>query len=92
MIPTSNLSIEMAKNKRQRKKDYVVAGNDGEGCPRCGQPTEIREHAAITEKLLQQPSYYSRWFYCINPNCKMERIMPRHFLVWNGSPPSPWDV
>jgi hypothetical protein len=45
-----------------------------------------------TEKLLRQPSYYSRWFYCINPNCKMERIMPRHYLVWNGSPPSPWDV
>jgi hypothetical protein len=49
----------MAKTKR---KSYVVVGNGGDICPRCGQSTGIREHAAITEKLLQQPSYYSRWF------------------------------
>jgi hypothetical protein len=93
-------SLKMAKSNRQRKKYYIVVGNDGDVCPRCGRPTEIREHAVITEKLLRQPSYYSRWFYCINPNCKMERIMPlkmerimpRRYLVWNGSPLSPWDV
>ena len=78
----------MAKTKR---KSYVVVGNDGDICSRCGQPTEIREHAAITEKLLQQPSYYSRWFYCTNPKCQVERIMPQRHLVWRSAP-SPWDV
>jgi len=82
-------SLRMANTKR---KSYVVVGNGGEICPRCGQSTEIREHAAITAKLLQQPSYYSRWFYCTNPKCQMRRIMPQRHLVWNGSAPSPWDV
>ena len=59
------------------RKDYVVLGNDGEPCPTCGRSTEIREHAAITQKQLRQQCYYSRWFVCTNPMCHGETDFAR---------------
>src|ERR1019366_7610782 len=60
---------------------YVVPGMNGDECPRCGRPTEIREHAEITKRHLEQPFYYSRWFCCVNPACRTSVIMPERFKV-----------
>src|SRR6516165_3893063 len=32
------------------KGQSVVVANDGPACPRCGGPTQVREHGTITEK------------------------------------------
>lgn len=77
--------------KRDKREHYLVVGNDGDPCPTCGRPTEIREHDAITEKQLLQESYYSRWFICTNPNCRTKRILPERYIVWNARS-SAWDV
>jgi hypothetical protein len=67
----------------RKKYHYVVIPGNGDPCPQCCQPTQIREHAAITEKHLRQPHYYRRWFYCQNPQCRVTTVMhPRH-IVWN---------
>lgn len=62
---------------------HVVVGDNGDPCPRCGQPTQVREHKAITECELRRPFYYSRWFYCTNRKCKTSLVMPAKFQVWN---------
>ena len=59
--------------------------DDGPPCPRCHQPTEIREHKAITAKQLAQPFYYSRWFKCLNGSCHTTLIMPEEFKVYRDS-------
>jgi hypothetical protein len=75
----------MNKQKNKRKKwPHIVIGNDGDRCPRCGMPTEIREHTAITAKHLAQPFYYRRWFYCTEPTCRTNRIMPPEFRVFRN--------
>jgi len=51
--------------KRNRKKCLVIPG-DGDPCPRCRQPMQIREYDAIDEQQLRQPSFYTRWFCCMN--------------------------
>ena len=65
----------------KRKIRHVVVGENGDPCPRCGKPTEIRTHPAITGKHLAQPFYYSRWFYCLNPDCRTKQIMPDRYMV-----------
>jgi hypothetical protein len=52
-----------------KPKQTVILPGDGDPCPECSMPTEIREHVAITEKLLAQPRYSSRWFLCRNWRC-----------------------
>jgi hypothetical protein len=74
-----------------KRKDYVVVGNDGDACPTCGRSTEIREHAAITQKQLRQQCYYSRWLVCTNPSCHEKRVLPERYIVWN-SHTSAWDA
>jgi hypothetical protein len=67
------------------KKNYpkpLIIGQDGDPCPRCGQPTEIRSHASLTAKHLAQPFYYSRWFYCTNRDCVTKQIVPDRFRVF----------
>ena len=70
----------MSKPKRKR---YVVVPGQGGPCPRCCQPTQIREHSEVTEKHRRQPFYFSRWFHCTNPQCKAQMICPERFKVWN---------
>jgi hypothetical protein len=66
-----------------RNKSYVIVPDEkGDPCPRCGQPTQVREHKAITEKHLAQPFYYTRWFNCTNDDCQTTLIMPEHYKVW----------
>ena len=75
--------VEDARNDatKFRGRSHVVVGHDGVPCPGCGKATEIREHAAITEKILYQPSYYRRWFYCANPSCKVTTHVNPAFRV-----------
>jgi transposase len=36
----------------KKNKRYLIVAGDGDPCPRCGKPTQIREHDAITAKHL----------------------------------------
>jgi hypothetical protein len=64
------------KGKRKRRKSIIIAG-DGDPCPRCGEPMQIREY----EKQLHQPSFYTRWFCCMNKTCKTKLVMPARFKM-----------
>lgn len=71
----------MAKMKR-----YAVIDGDGDPCPRCSQPTQIREHSQLLEKhTVSQPFYYSRWFCCTNLDCVTTLVMPERYRVWNSN-------
>jgi hypothetical protein len=71
----------MSKPKTKR---YVIVPGLGDPCPRCCQPTEIREHQKITAKHLRQPFYFRRWFNCMNSACKAQMICPERHKVWNA--------
>jgi hypothetical protein len=66
--------------KRKRKKCIVIA-RDGDPCPRCGKPMQIRKYDAIDEQQLRQPSFYTRWFCCMNKACKTTLVMPTRYKV-----------
>jgi hypothetical protein len=66
--------------KRRRKKSIVIPG-EGDPCPRCGEPMQIREYDAIEEEQLRQPSSYARWFCCMNEACKTTLVMPARYKV-----------
>jgi hypothetical protein len=57
---------------KRRVPDYkIISKHGGIACPRCDQPTQIREH--INQKLLRRP-HYEHWFVCINRKCKTTMI------------------
>jgi len=62
----------------------VVVAGAGDPCPRCGRPTEIREHPRITERERRRPFYYRRWFMCRNPACRTTTIVPAKYQVFNA--------
>jgi hypothetical protein len=70
------------KPKSGNGKAIVIPG-DGDACPRCGVPMEIREHNGIGDKQLRQPFYYARWFYCMNKNCKTTVVTSERYKVMN---------
>lgn len=55
----------------------------GPPCPQCQQPTQVRKHAKVGRKQLRQPFYYTRWYFCVNPQCEVTKIMPPEHRVWN---------
>jgi hypothetical protein len=61
---------------------YRVIEGNGVLCPKCKKPTQIREHRRITEKQLKKAFYYSRWFYCLNPNCVTTLYMLPEYAVY----------
>ena len=63
------------------KRNTIIRSEEGDPCPRCNQPTQVREHRHLTDKLLKQPFYYTRWFYCRNKHCKTTTIMQDKFKV-----------
>jgi len=65
------------KGKRSRKKCVVIPG-DGDPCPRCGNPMQIREYEEKEERC---PSFYTRWFCCMNKACKTSLVMPLRYKV-----------
>lgn len=64
----------------------VIIPGAGDPCPRCGQPTEIREHARITDRERRRPFFYARWFRCVNPACRTTTIVPEQYRVFNAHP------
>lgn len=68
-----------------KRKAYKIVATDGPPCPRCGKPTEIREHIELRERQRRAPFYYSRWFNCTNAACQTSLIMPPEFMVWNDN-------
>jgi hypothetical protein len=69
------------RRPQERQQNYRVVGQHGVLCPRCRQPTEIREHILLTKRHLRQPYYFSRWFYCRNPSCPVTLHMSEAFKV-----------
>jgi hypothetical protein len=83
-------SVEQPQQRARKKnivlpKGTVIIPGDGGPCTRCGQPTQIRAHAVITDKMRRQPFFYSRWPYCVNLSCPTKGIMLPQFMVWNTS-------
>lgn len=68
---------------KKRPKSATIGAN-GIPCPRCGQPTEIKEHVEIGARQRRQPFYYSRWFNCANAECATTLIMRDEFRVFNN--------
>ena len=58
----------------------MVIPGDGDACPRCGQPMQIREYDGIDEKQLREPSN-TRWFCCMNKTRKTTLVMPARYKV-----------
>ena len=75
--------LRKAERREKNRPKPTVAGG-GIPCPRCGQLTQIREHKELTDKILAQPFYYSRWFYCDNKRCKTTLIMRDEYKVESG--------
>jgi hypothetical protein len=65
--------------KRKRRKSIVIPG-DGDPCPRCGDPMQIREYEGVDAKQLGQP-FFTRWFCCMNKTCKTTLVMPSRYKV-----------
>ena len=70
----------MSKKKRQRYLVRIVAG-DGDPCPRCDVPMQIREYSNLTDKHLHRPCFYTRWFCCRNKSCCTTLVMPERYKV-----------
>lgn len=62
-----------------------IINSGGIPCHRCGKETQIREHARITPKLLKQPFYYRKWYYCTNTDCRTNVIVRDEDRVWNNN-------
>jgi hypothetical protein len=63
-------------------KNSKTVSMDGPPCPRCGLPTEVREHKHITAKELARPFYYTRWYTCRNRRCRTTLIMSAEHRQW----------
>ena len=65
--------------KRKRRKSIVIPG-DGDPCPRCGAPMQIREYDDCERKQMSQ-QFFTRWFCCMNKTCKTTLVMPARYKV-----------
>jgi hypothetical protein len=66
--------------RRRRQKPTVILG-DGDPCPRCGVPMQIREPAGAGNREQCQLFSYTRWFCCRNKQCKTTLVMPARYKV-----------
>ena len=76
----STVAGRKLKGKRSRKKCVVIPG-EGDPCPRCGKPMQIREYAGPNKKQEGRASFYTRWFCCMNKSCKTSLVMPVRYKV-----------
>ena len=88
--PFCNLTVRnggehLRKKKRNRDRRVVIPG-DGDPCPRCGVPMQIREYAEASKEHLDQPYLYTRWFCCMNKSCRTTLVMPERYKVMNPEP------
>jgi hypothetical protein len=80
--PAKPTPPQQHKPKSGSGKTTVIPG-DGDRCPRCSVPMEIREHNGVGDKQVRQSYYYTRWFCCINKSCKTTLVMPERYKVMN---------
>jgi hypothetical protein len=59
------LSGGALRGKRKRKKSIIIPG-DGDPCPRCGKPMQIRAYGDVVDEQLRAAFFYTRWFCCMN--------------------------
>jgi hypothetical protein len=57
--------------------------NEGDPCPRCCVPMQIREPESIGDRQQRQLFSYTRWFCCMNKQCKTTLVMPARYKVAN---------
>ena len=81
-----------SKHKNQLASQTVVVGKDASPCPRCGWLTQIHQHKQVGPKQLRQPYYYSRWYHCINLNCRTKQVMPEEFKVFPSGCSDPSEI
>ena len=74
-------------DRESRKVETIKVTDAGPPCPRCAQPTEVREHSEVTEQMLRQPFYYRRWHICTNPDCQTKDIKPPEYRVFTDRGP-----
>jgi hypothetical protein len=67
--------------KRRRRQKPIVIPGDGDPCPRCGVPMQIREPAGVGDRQQRQLFSYTRWFCCMNKQCKTTLVMPARYKV-----------
>ena len=65
-----------------KKRTRIIPGN-GIACPRCGRPTQTREHENIGEKQLRKRYYFRRWYCCPQKDCKTTLVMRDQDKVYN---------
>lgn len=53
--------------KTKYRKNIIIESE--KVCRKCGGIAECRQHSVITDKMLKQPFYYSRWYMCRNRDC-----------------------
>jgi hypothetical protein len=70
----------MSKNAR------TVMGLVGPLCRRCGIAMQVREHKTVTEKMLRQSYYFSRWYRCGNEKCVTGEVVVEQFKVYVRQP------
>ena len=76
VVPSKN------QGDMKRRKPIVIPG-DGDRCPRCGVPMQIREPDSIGDRQQRQRFFYTRWFCCMNKQCKTTLVMPARYKVAN---------
>ena len=83
-VPEFKTSVR-PMSKKWRSDAEPLPDADGEPCPRCGIPMRAFKHRQITERQLQQPFYYARWFKCTQPSCKTTIVQHNADRIWNVS-------
>ena len=51
-------------------RETVILPSGEINCPRCGIQAQVREHRTIGPKQRRKQYYYSRWYYCLSPECE----------------------
>lgn len=65
-----------------RKANFKIVARNGPACPRCGAPTQVREHKRVGQRELSKLFYFSKWFFCANPHCVTNTILPPAYRVY----------
>jgi hypothetical protein len=77
--------VDRNQGDMKRRKPIVIPG-DGDPCPRCGVPMQIREPDGIGDRQRRQQVFYMRWFCCMNKQCKTTLVMAERYKVMNAVP------
>src|SRR5215472_5138311 len=73
--------MERAFTRKRRRQKCIIIPGDGDPCPRCGNPMQIREYADLNEEQDRRSFFYTRWFCCVNKDCKTTLVMPARYKV-----------